>query len=156
VVGVAEKRKLGMRLVAALLAVRHLAGLLDALSEQLCDAGIGDSDPAAATAGAVPGESAADNLVRFLANPALRVLSLAAAGPAGTGAAYELTVAVVLAVLPLGCALLVVEPARPAVCVVVSGFPSAAPASRQAGRRLAVTVAPEPSHTVVPQQMWRG
>jgi hypothetical protein len=74
--------------------------LLAALGEQLADAGLADSDPTAGLWTAGPAEDAAPDAVRFLANPALRALSLALAGPGGAGTACEVVLAVTLAVLP--------------------------------------------------------
>jgi len=124
-------------LVARALAVRHLPGLAEALAEQLCDAGLGDSDPAAATVGAVPGEAAVENLVRFVANPALRMVSLASGG---TGVTYEVCVAFVLAVFPLACELL---PGAFPTAGLSAGGQSAGPARPYGDAMMVRTVAAE-------------
>jgi hypothetical protein len=74
--------------------------LLAAAGEQLADTGLADSDPTAGLWSAGPAEDPAADAVRFLANPALRALSLVLAGPGGTGTACEIVLAVTLAVLP--------------------------------------------------------
>src|SRR5439155_1627514 len=84
--------------------------LVVALVEQLCDVGLADSDPSGA-AGA-PGEAG----LRTFANPALRALTVAVAGPAGAGTAVEVALGAVLVVLPF------------AVAALTVGEPAAAPA----------------------------
>jgi hypothetical protein len=75
--------------------------LTESLSEQVFDACLADSDPTVGTAEARPPGPVLDSLIRFGASPALRVLSLSVAGPGGINPAYELALAVALAVLPL-------------------------------------------------------
>ena len=74
--------------------------LLAAVGEQLADAGLADSDPTAGLWTVGPAEDPAPDAVRFVANPALRALSLVLAGPGGAGTVCEVVLAVSLAVLP--------------------------------------------------------
>lgn len=85
-------------LVAAVGGQGPSAAVLGAVGEQLADVGLSDSDPTAGVLGdpASLGEGGVvAGAVRFLANPALRAVSLAVAGPRAAGTAFELLAAAV-------------------------------------------------------------